>query len=170
MKNVICVGVTCAMLVLSPITHSALYVHSAPKPPAQEVIQNSTLPEQASIRGRARDQRLEDALSSIVRNKMQVEFVSPELKSMKVNWRSTGEPVQIVLTNIARGYGVDISLNEVQETVFVAVDTGKCDPLRESTLLKRAKMWASLGINDMPTLPPRLPLPIDYTGHAYRLC
>lgn len=117
-----------------------------------------------------RDQRLDEALVSIFKNKMNVEFTAPELKSMKVNWRSTGEPAQIVLTNLARGYNIDITLNEAQETVFIGIDTGQCDPLRESTLYQRKKQWASMGITEMPTLPPRLPQLTDYTGQVYRLC
>lgn len=158
------------VLTLHVPAHGALYVHPVAVPVPDKVAPNSDLPEQAIVNGRARDQRLDEALVSIFKNKMNVEFTAPELKSMKVNWRSTGEPAQIVLTNLARGYNIDITLNEAQETVFIGIDTGQCDPLRESTLYQRKKQWASMGITEMPTLPPRLPQLTDYTGQVYRLC
>ena len=63
---------------------AALHIHaSAPVPKAPEVI-NYEKPEQSIVHGRARGQRLEDALRSITQNKMDVEFLAPDLKEMKM--------------------------------------------------------------------------------------
>lgn len=151
-------------------TTAALHIHaSEPAPKAPEVI-NYEKPEQSIVHGRARGQRLEDALRSITQNKMDVEFLAPDLKEMKINWRANNEPMQIILTQLSRGYQVDVVINEPKETVYIAVDTGQCDAVRERQLLKTKKMLKTLNIADAPVLPPRLTNTIGFNGTEYRLC
>ncbi|MEZ9699272.1 hypothetical protein AB4455_07965 [Vibrio sp. 10N.261.46.E12] len=149
---------------------AALHIHaSAPVPKVPEVISHDK-PEESIVDGRARGQRLEDALRSITQNKMDVEFLAPELKEMKINWRANNEPMQIILTQLSRGYQVDVVINEPKETVYIAVDTGQCDAVRERQLLKTKKMLKTLNISDAPVLPPRLANIIGFNGTEYRLC
>lgn len=154
-------------------SHAALYVHDTK--PDENLRQNTQAmnenrPELAVVDGRGRSQQLHDALRSIVRNQMDIQFVAPELRSLKVNWRSLDEPVQIVLTKLSRSYNFDLTIDESKETLFVDVDTGQCDAVRESNLMSTKKMFASLGIKDQPVLPSRLPQITDYSGNVYRLC
>ncbi|ATC60183.1 hypothetical protein [Vibrio anguillarum] len=157
------------MLMVAGPSQSALRIHSTPQKEAQAVIP-SDRPEDDVVTGRARGQRLEDALTMLTKNKLTVTYINPQLKDMPVNWRANGEPLQILLTNLSRGYGIDVVINEPKETVYIDVDTGQCDATRERELLTTRKMWLAMNIDDLPRLPPRLPLVIDASGHEYRLC
>ncbi|MFM2668669.1 hypothetical protein AAFX24_28400 [Vibrio mediterranei] len=162
---------TVAALTVCFSAQSALTIHKAPvKKQAMPVQAGSHLPENQTIKGRGRAQRLEDALKTITRRRMDVQFVTPELKDLQINWRSSNEPMQIILTQVGRGYGVDFVINEVQETVFVDVDIGQCDPSRERELRSTSQMWKSLNLDGSPTLPPHLRVPTDQNGYEYRLC
>ncbi|MEZ8241016.1 MULTISPECIES: hypothetical protein [Vibrio] len=170
MKKTLLLTIGLGTSLLSSYLQAALHIHQAPPAIAKEVQINPNKPELGLIEGRARSQRLESALKNITHNKMDVEFVNPELKEMKINWRANGEPMQIILTQLSRGYQVDISINEPKETVYINVDTGQCDAVRERSLLKTKKMWESLNLSEEPILPPRLISPIGHFGHEYRLC
>lgn len=164
---------TLALASITLCCNAALYVHDTPKElsrgnSSHQVEGNR--PELDSSNGRGRGQLLNEAIKSIVKNKMDVVFVSPQLKELKVNWRSLNEPIQIVLTKLSRGYHIDITVDENKETLYVDVDTGQCDAVREAKLLSTKKMFVSLGIHDEPTLPPRLAKLTDYSGSVYRLC
>lgn len=149
---------------------AALTIHKAPPQATKAPIPVSNNPEDQLVNGRARSQRLEDAMLTLTRNRMSMEYATPSLKDMPVNWRSNNEPLQIILTNLGRGYGIDVVINEAKETVYLAVDTGQCDAVRERELLATKAMWEAMNINDLPQLPPRLASPVGISGHEYRLC
>lgn len=157
------------MLVAQPSV-AALTVHSAPPLEVRSPLPSSLNPEDQLVNGRARSQRLEDAMKVLTKKKMDVEFTDPAVKDMSVNWRSNSEPLQIVLTKLSRGYGLDIVLNEPKETIYVSFDTGRCDAHREAQLRNTKRMWESMNIKDRPVLPPRLAIMISESGHEYRLC
>ncbi len=161
-----------AMVCVSSSSSSfgALRIHKPQSAPESPVVVDNALPENTIVAGRARQQLLVDAMKSITRNKMTVEFVDPELKEMKINWRANNEPLQIILTQLSRGYQIDVVLNEPKETIYVSIDKGQCDAARERELLATKRMWKAMNIDQMPSLPARLALPIDAYGHEYRLC
>ncbi|GIB16551.1 hypothetical protein FXE80_00865 [Vibrio cholerae] len=154
---------------ISFTSEAALRVHKAVQ---SEVPETPTdfKPELDKVVGRGREESLQSAMESIVKNKMTVKFIDDSLPSMKVNWRSDNEPLQVLLTKMSRTYGLDIVFNSTAETIYIGVDTGQCDAHREASLFKTKKHWAEVGISQMPTLPIYLPVYIDASGTEWRLC
>lgn len=162
----------CILLTLSATnTNAALRIHKAPLPEVDVVEKNYDFtPEEDTVTGRGRDQRLSDALTQMTQNKITVKYVDEGVDKIPVSWRSNEEPLQIMLTKLSRNYGVDIVLNKTTETLYVGIDTGQCDPFREAEILKTKRQWDALDIKKMPTLPAFLPVELDIYGYETRLC
>ncbi|BCL74025.1 hypothetical protein TUMSATVNIG1_60110 (plasmid) [Vibrio nigripulchritudo] len=160
---------TSALSISAP-AFSALTIHPAPVVDPPKVENESILPEEQSVWGRGREQRLDKVLAQVTKNQLLIRFVEPNLKDMRISWRAKQEPLQIVLTRLGRLHALDITMDIPSETLYIDRDKGQCDAFREAHLYKTKKMWEQLNISDLPTLPPRLAITTDTSGYAFRLC
>lgn len=161
------------VLCISLPAHSKLTVHDVKRPEkltSQQMEIDAQKPENIKTYGRGNEQQLESVLSQITENKMHIKYIDPETKDVKVNWRSNGEPLQIILSRLGRQYGVDIVINETAETLYISFSNGQCTPNREKYLDERSKLWKKMNITDAPTLPNLLKVQTDLAGYNYRLC
>ena len=130
-----------ACVLLSGIDNRAVAgfeIVDTPKQVIQPKLNVEHLPFSEARSGFGKDVRLEDVISILINKPWQYEFISKEIKALKVSWLSRGSSVSEIIAQIGRNYGVEAYYVESAGEVHLDWASGFCDSRIEAEKNRRA--------------------------------
>jgi hypothetical protein len=132
--------VLCSFLFSVPDqAHAGFEIIDNKKPVQTLVTPNTNVPFSESKSGFGNDVRLEDVISILINKPWQFDFISKEIKALKVSWLSRGSTVSEIIAQLGRNYGIETYYVESAGEIHLDWSSGFCSAKIEEERVRRNK-------------------------------